>query len=70
MNKAIQKLMMALAICGTLCGTAVAAPRGNPPPKGKAPTAMRAPAPKGHTVKAPVPVRNHRHLRFWKPKKW
>ena len=80
MNKAIQKLMMALAICGALItaaqagsqpmgtrasramrepsGTAVAAPRGNPPPKGKAPMAMRAPAPKGHMVKAPAPARH------------
>ncbi len=58
MNKAIQKMMMALAVCGTLCGTAMAAPGGNPPPKGKAPTAMRASAPKRHAVKAPAPARH------------
>ena len=82
MNKAIQKLMMALAICGALCGTAMAyppnavraerliesegiaersecrAPRGNPPPKGRAPTAMRASAPKGHTVNTTAPARH------------
>ena len=79
MNKAIQKLMMALAVCGALItaaqagsqpmgtrasramrepsGTAMAAPRGNPPPKGKASAAMRASAPKGHAVKAPAPAR-------------
>ena len=56
MNKAIQKMVMALAVCGALCGTAMAAPRGNPPPKDKAPTAMRASAPKGHAVKAPAPA--------------
>ena len=55
MNKAVQKLMMALAVCGALCGTAMAAPRGNPPPKGKAPTAMKAPAQKA--LKA-QPARN------------
>ena len=46
MNKAIQKIVMALAVCGALCGTAMAAPKVNPPPKGKAPTAMKAPAQK------------------------
>ena len=50
MNKAIQKMVMALAVCGALCGTAMAAPKGNPPPKGKAPTAMKAPA--KHTPQA------------------
>lgn len=46
MNKAIQKIVMALAVCGALCGTAMAASKGNPPPKGKVPTAMKAQAPK------------------------
>lgn len=46
MNKAIQKMMLALAVCGTLCGTAMAAPKGNAPKGGKAPTAMKAQAPK------------------------
>ena len=70
MNKAIKKMMLALAVCGALCGTAVAAPKGNPPKGGKAPTAMKAQAPKGHThapkvAKAPArehhaaPIRHH-----------
>ena len=58
MNKAIQKMMLALAMCGTLCGTAMAAPKGNPPPKGKAPTAMKAPAEKPRAAKAPTPARH------------
>ena len=57
MNKAIQKMMMALAVCGVLCGTAMAAPKGNPPPKGgKAPTAMKAQAPMAAKAR-PAPVR-------------
>ena len=57
MNKAIQKMMMALAVCGALCGTAMAAPKGNPPSRGQAPTAMKAPAQKTHAAKAPTPAR-------------
>lgn len=57
MNKTMQKLMMALAVCGALCGSAMAAPKGNPPPKGKAPSAMMANAPKGRTAKTPAPAR-------------
>ena len=53
MNKAIQKMMLALAVCGALCGTAMAAPKGNQPPKGKAPTAMKAQSPKA-TKPAPA----------------
>ena len=60
-NKAIQKIVMALAVCGALCGTAMAAPKGNPPPKGKAPTAMKAPAQKPHTAKAPAPAKHTAH---------
>ena len=63
MNKTIQKMMLAMAVCGVLCGTAVAAPKGNPPKGGKAPTAMRAQAPKGHTPApqmAKAPAREHR----------
>ena len=56
-NKAIQKLMMALAVCGALCGTTFAAPKGNPPPKGKAPTAMKALAQKSRAAKAPAPAK-------------
>lgn len=48
MNKAIQKMMVALAVCGALCGTAMAAPKGGQPQasKGGSPTAqaLRAPA--------------------------
>ena len=90
MNKAIQKMVMALAVCGALItaaqagsqpmgtrasramrepsGTAMAAPKENPPPKGKAPTAMKAPAqkppaakahaPVAHTAKAPAPAKH------------
>ena len=80
MNKAIQKMMMALAVCGALItaaqagsqpmgtrasramrepsGTAMAASKGNPPPKGKAPTAMKAPVQKPHTAKAPAPAKH------------
>ena len=63
MNKAIQKMMLALAVCGALCGTAMAAPKGNAPKGGKAPTAMKAqsprlaqakPAPAHQTAKAPA----------------
>ena len=57
MNKAIQKMVMALAVCGALCGTAMAAPKGSTPPKGKAPTAMKAPAQKQQAAKAPAPAR-------------
>ena len=81
MNKAIQKMMMALAVCCALCGTAMAyppntvrterpigsegiverseyrAPKGNPPSRGQAPTAMKAPAQKTHATKAPAPAK-------------
>ena len=56
MNKAIQKLMMALAVCGALCGTAMAAPKGNTPKGGKAPTAQKAPAQKQAKAK-PAPAK-------------
>ena len=55
MNNAIKKMMLALAVCGALCGTAMAAPRGNPPPKGGKPPA----AAKLHAPKAPVHVNTH-----------
>ena len=58
MNKAIQKMMLALAMCGTLCGTAFAAPKGNPPPKGGAPAAMKAPVQKARVAKAPAPAKH------------
>ena len=63
MNKAIQKMILALAVCGTLCGTAMAAPKHNAPKGGKAPAAMRAeaskaakakPAPSHQVAKTPV----------------
>ena len=55
-NKALKKLTMAFALCGALCGTAMAAPKGGAPAKGKAPTAMtaKAPAPAKHAAKAPA----------------
>ena len=56
MNKAIQKMVMALAVCGALCGTTMAAPKGNPPPNGKAPTAIKASAQKPPAAKAHAPV--------------
>ena len=58
MNKAIQKMIMALAVCGALCGTAMAAPKGSTPPRGKAPTAMKAPVQKSHAAKAPASARH------------
>ena len=57
MNKAIQKMMMALAVCGALCGTAMATPKGSTLPRGKAPTAMKAPVQKPQAAKAAAPVR-------------
>ena len=69
MNKAIQKMMLALAVCGTLCGTAMAAPKGNAPKGEKAPSAMKAQAPRAekakptsthHTAKAPAHGNTHR----------
>ena len=57
MNKAMQKMMIALAVCGALCGTAMAAPKGNPPPRGQAPAAMRAPTQKIHAKKSPAPAK-------------
>jgi hypothetical protein len=61
MNKTIQKMMLALAVCGALCGTAMAAPKGSHSSNGKAPTAMKAQAPKAskpararQTTKAPA----------------
>ena len=55
-NKTLKKLMMALALCGALCGTATAAPKGGAPAKGKAPATMtaKAPAPAKHAAKAPA----------------
>ena len=58
MNKAIQKMVMALAVCGALCGTAMAAPKGSTPPRGNAPTAMKVPAQRSHAAKAPTPARH------------
>ena len=62
-NKTLKKLTMALAFCGALCGTAMAAPKGGAPAKGKAPVAMRAktPAPARHEVAkhTPPPPRHH-----------
>ena len=65
MNKTLKKLTMALALCGALSGTAMAAPRGGAPAKGKAPAAMtaKAPAPAKHVAKAPA----HRHVEPAKP---
>ena len=37
MNNTLKKLMMALALCGALCGTAMATPKDCAPAKGKAP---------------------------------
>lgn len=73
MNKAMKKIMMALVVTGALCTTAMAAPKGNHIPNGKAPVAIRAQAPKSHqaspakhTVKEPpkahhAPAKNAHH---------
>ena len=67
MNKTLKKLTMALALCGALCGTAMAAPKGGAPAKGKAPTAMtaKAPAPAKHVAK--TPTHGHGHVGPAKP---
>ena len=54
MNNNFKTLALALAACAAMTGTALAAPKGNPPPRGKAPTAMKAPAHKGHAPARPA----------------
>lgn len=64
MNKTLKTLTVAALACITLCGTAVAAPRGGRD-NGRAPaprhqTAKRQKAPQKHTAKAkPAPKRHH-----------
>ena len=67
MNKKLMKLMTAIALCGALCGTATAAPKGGAPAKGKAPATMTAktPAPAKHVAKAPA--QSHRHAEPARP---
>ena len=65
MNNNFKTLALALAACAAMTGTALAAPKGNPPPRDKAPTAMKAPAHKGHAPARPAahgstPNGNHR----------
>ena len=64
-NRALKKLMMAFALCGALCGTAMAAPKGGAPAKGRAPAAMttKAHAPTKHVAKAPA----HGHVEPARP---
>ena len=66
-NRTLKKLTMAFALCGALCGTAMAAPKGGAPAKGKAPAAMtaKAPAPAKHAAKAPA--HGHGHVEPAKP---
>ena len=52
MNKTLKQLLVLTLACVTLCGTAVAAPRGG---KGHAP----APAPRHQTAKRVPPARHH-----------
>ena len=67
MNNTLKKLMMAIALCGALCGTATAAPKGCAPAKGKAHASMtaKAPAPAKHAAKAPA--HGHGHVEPAKP---
>ena len=53
MNNTLKKLMMAFALCGALCGTAMATPNDCAPAKGKAPAHDH-----GH-IEPPRPA--HRH---------
>ncbi|MBR2355785.1 MAG: hypothetical protein IKA69_05360, partial [Kiritimatiellae bacterium] len=59
MNNNFKTLALALAACAAMTGTALAAPKGNPPPRGKAPTAMKAPAHKGHAPARPAAHNTH-----------
>ena len=56
MNNTLKKLMMAFALCGALCGTAMATPKGGAPTKGKPPAAQPAKthAPAKHVAQAPA----------------
>ena len=75
MNNTLKKLMMAFALCGALCGTALAAPKGGAPAKGKAPAAQPAKThtPAKPTAKAPAkpvaqaPARGHGHVEPARP---
>lgn len=62
MNKAIQKMMVALAVCGALCGTSMAAQKRISAPHGeRAPAAARADNMGGRVVRAPERD-NHRRI--------
>ena len=76
MNNTLKKLMMALALCGALCGTALAASKGGAPAKGKPPAAQPAKthAPAKHVAQAPAPkpvvkapARGHGHVEPARP---
>ena len=56
MNKTIKKLALAMTVCATLCGSVMAAPKGNPQPKGRAPAVQKASM--HQTVKAPSKAHN------------
>ncbi len=54
MNKAMMKMMLALAMCGMMATGAIAAPRRGDAKDRKAPSSVRVKAPAHHATKKPV----------------